>query len=660
MALKTLKIAPDSPLHKNLLTKVRARVQLAQKDRTTIEGKWRRAEEIVLAYVPESDADLLRKNKRENEGDPRYTTIMIPYSYALLMSAHTYWTSVFFGRNPVHQFAGLHGEGEMQVLALEALISYQCEVGEMLAPYYIWLYDSGKYGHGILGHYWTADKIAYGELVEMDKGDGKGPQIYQTTTEIDGYQGNKVYNCSPYDFWHDPRVPMCRFHDGEFCLMRKRMGWGAILRRATAGYFINVDKMKEHITPDKGATDGSSRLARPDFSKVTMDMEDWGGGKADPEKQHPAGMTFLELYVDLVPKEWDLGPSSYPQKWCITITEDLGLIVGASPLSYWHGKFPVDILETEVEGYGLYNRGIPEIMEPIQNTMDWLINSHFFNVRASLNNQFILDPSKIVIKDAQKSGTPGFIWRLRPEAYGQDITKMVHQVPVTDVTRTNMQDIQGMLGIGERTLGVNDQIMGVLAGGGRKTATEVRTSTGFGVNRMKTVTEYMSATGFSSHAMKLVQTSQQMYDAQGKLRIVGDAAQAAGMGFINVTPEAIAGFYNYQQVDGTIPVDRQAQANLWKEILLGLTRMPPQISMSYDMSKIFAWMAQLGGLKNINQMKVQLVPDQVAQQQAQQGNVIPMRPPGGGSGVGSPDSSTTAGLNALQPPTSGPASPGGY
>ena len=153
----------------------------------------------------------------------------------------------------------------------------------------------------------------------------------------------------------------------------------------------------------------------------------------------------------------------------------------------------------------MYTRGIPEIMDGIQNTVDWLINTHFFNVRASLNNQFIVDPSKLVIKDVQNTG-PGFLWRLRPEAYGTDITKMFYQVPVQDITRSNISDFSTMLGIGERTLGVNDQIMGALStGSGRKTATEVRTTTGFGVNRMKTICEYMSASGFSPHSQKLVQ-----------------------------------------------------------------------------------------------------------------------------------------------------------
>jgi hypothetical protein len=644
---RTLKIAEDSKLHEDLVARLTSRFTLADSGQSTRHEAWRRAEESIMAYIPETEADMVRRNKRDS-GDPKYTTIMLPYTYALLMSAHTYWTSVFFARTPVHQFAGRHGEGEMAVQALEALIAYQVEVGEMMAPYYIWLYDAGKYGLGVLGHYWCVETIHYGEIAEFDLGDGRGPQMYQATHEVEGYRGNRSYNISPYDYWHDPRVPATRAQDGEFMIVRKRMGWASILARRDEGYFTNVDKLKEHVSPDKGATAGSSVLARPDFSKDTMN--DKREGRDD---QHPAGMTFLEFYIMLIPKEWGLGPSMFPQKWCLTITEDLGLVVGASPLGYIHGKFPIDVLEPEVEGYGIYNRGIPEIMEPIQNTMDWLINTHFFNVRASMNNQFIVDPSKLVVKDVANSGQPGFVWRLRPEAHGTDIAKMFHQIPVKDATQGYMNDLQHMLGMGERTLGINDQIMGVLAQQGRKTATEVRTSTSFGVNRQKTITEYMSHSGMASHAQKLVQSSQQFYDVEGKLRIVGDAAQTSGPAFMDVTPESIAGFYSFIPVDGTLPVDRIAQANMWKEILIGATRMPPQIGQTYDFGKIFAWMAQLSGLKNINQMKVQVVPDEMAQQQAAAGNVVPLRNPallGGPPGQGSPSASTAAGLNALAPP----------
>jgi hypothetical protein len=646
--MRTIKVDPNSPLHERLVSRVSSRIIMAEKGNAQRHDKWQRAEEMVMAYVPESEADAVRRNDRESNGNPRYTTIMIPYTYGLLMSAHTYWTSVFFARNPIHQFAGLHGETEMQIQALEALIAYQNDVGEMLAPYYIWLYDAGKYGHGVTGTYWCEETVHYGEIAEMDLGDGKGPQLFQATHELPGYKGNKCYNISPYDFNHDPRVPLTRFQDGEFCVVTCRLGWNKILERAEQGYYINLDQLNTASTLDRNQNLGSSALVRPDFSQQWIDAKNDNG---EPEK-HPAGAVIKEVYIRLIPKEWGIGVSNFPQLWCISITEDYKTIVGCSPLGYIHDKFPVDVCEMEVEGYGLFNRGIPEIMEGVQNTMDWLINTHFFNVRAAMNNQFIMDPSKLVIKDIANSHQPGFVWRLRPEAFGTDINKMFMQIPVSDVTRQHMVDLQGMLGIGERTLGINDQIMGVLNQGGRKTATEVRTSTGFGVNRQKTITEWMSATGFSNHAKKLVANSQQFYQYEAKMRIVGDLALTAGPGFIDVKPEDISGWYLPLPVDGTLPIDRMAQANLWKEVLMGITRMPPQISMSYDMNKIFAWMASLGGLKNINQMKVQMGDPAQLAAQAAAGNVVPI---GAAKGLPAPGAtqSTQTGLNALAPPPAG-------
>jgi hypothetical protein len=639
----TLTIKKEDKKHQKLLDRIQSRFKLAERGQQTRHDKWTRAEEITLAYIPESEADAARKSARSVSGIQTYTTIQIPYSYALLMSSHTYWTSVFFARNPIHQYSGRHGEGEMQIQALEALIGYQVEVGMMTGPYYIWLYDAGKYGVGILGQYWDVEKIHYGQIVEIpDPGAPEKFILAQMTQEVDGYRGNRVYNVAPYDFFPDPRFPVGRFQEGEFCFVRKRMGWSAILRRADQGYFMNVDYLKEHAkdhATDKSKSQGSDLLERPDFGNMLI---------YDNEREHPAGMTFLEMYVELVPDEWSLGSSRFPQKWCFTVTEDMGLIVGASPLGYIHGKFPFDVLEPEVEAYGLYNRGLPEIMEPIQQTMDWLVNSHFYNVRAALNNQFIVDPSKLVIKDAKNAG-PGFIWRLRPEAYGTDIRSMFHQVQVNDVTRSHMADFQAMLGIGEKTLGVNDQIMGALSGG-RKTATEIRTSTGFGVNRLKTVSEYMSATGFAPHSQKLVQSSQQYYDAEAKLKRVGTLAEFAGPNFLDVTPDMISGFFDFVPIDGTMPVDRMAQANLWKEIFANLQRMPPQIMQEYDIGKMFGWMAQLSGLKNIQQFKIQVVPDASIPPQVAAGNVIPMglpKPgPGGVAGVAPGNSaSTAAGLN---------------
>ena len=93
------------------------------------------------------------------------------------------------------------------------------------------------------------------------------------------------------------------------------------------------------------------------------------------------------------------------------------------------------------------------------------------------------------------------------------------------------------------------------------------------------------------------------------------------------------GFYDFVPVDGTLPVDRFAQANLWKELFAQLRNFP-QIMMQYDMGRIFEHVAQLSGIKNMGQFRVEVAGDEQLASQAQQGNVIPLA---GGSTEGRQD-----------------------
>ena len=614
---QTRNISPknDKKLHDRLCTMLADRIRIAEREQQKQHDVWRMAEDMILTYVPASDMDNARKNKRRG-GEPTYTTMLVPYTYAVLMSSHTYWTSVFFARSPVHQYAGRHGEGEQKTQALEALISYNVDVGGMMGPYYIQLYDAGKYGVGVVGEYWDKETIQTSYIVEED---GK----VQVTEEIDGYEGGRIYNVSPWDFLPDPRVAVGRYQSGEFVAIKRRFMWNDLVRRKRQGYITNLD----FVTSSRGTeypqqTDNLSVLERPI-------EEDFLLQDASSDVKHPSLVNGYEVYVDLIQKDWGLGQAEFPEKWVFTLTADKKLLLGAQPLGMRHGRFPFSVMEIEVEGYGAWNRGIPEIIEPVQNTIDWLLNVHFFNTRAILNNLFLVDPSRVVMRDLM-SPTPGGVIRLKPEAYGTDLRTMFYQVPIADVTRSNFSDIGEMLQIGERTLGVNDQIMGAIQSGGRKTATEVRTATGFGVNRQKTITEYLSATAFAPHSQRLVQMAQQYYTGDKKLRIVGSLAQEAGQGFLDVTPDAISGFYDFVPVDGTLPIDRFAQVNMWTQIVQGMAKTP-EVWMQYDIGKIFAWMATLSGVKNLNQFKkpqMMLQDPAMLEAQARQGNIVPIRPGG--------------------------------
>ena len=164
--------------------------------------------------------------------------------------------------------------------------------------------------------------------------------------------------------------------------------------------------------------------------------------------------------------------------------------------------------------------------------------------------------------------------------------------------------------------------MGMVNTSGRKTATEVRTSTSFGVNRIKTLCEMASVSGFGPLVQKMIQASQQLYEGGKKHRLVGDL-ESFSPTFLEVEPEAIMGFYDYVPVDGTLPVDRYAQAQLWTN-LLQQTMAMPQVVQQYDIAKIYAWVASLAGLKNIQQFRLQAMDPGLLAQQAQLGNVVPV------------------------------------
>jgi hypothetical protein len=623
----TRKIPHGSDVERFILQELRRKVKLWESGTVSKRAKWRDAEERVLAFLPEREVDSIRRTSREG-GLPQYTTIQIPYSFAVVMASHTYLSSVFMGRNPVFQYDGLHGETQQQTQAVEALVAYQVTVGEMIKYLYTWLYDALKYGEGMIGLFWDERINVISNIIEQPQIDeysglptGQKMERLQLSQPVRSYAGNRIYNVEPQSFIWDTRFPLREFQRGEFCGELRRVPWNEIIRRKKLGYYMNTECLPparsgyEYTT---AAEEGSSQLERPEtFSQIPSEA-------SSSESEHPVLVELYQLAVEIIPNEWRLSESDFPEKWVFTFSSDYRTLIGAQPLGALHCRFPYSNIPLEPEGYGLTTRGLPEILEPVQNTVDWLINTHFYNVRASLNDRWVVDPSRVVLKDALDP-LPGKLIRLRPEAYGSDPRTAIAQFPASNVTQGHVAtDFPMMFGLGERISGVSDQIMGMLESGGRKTATEVRTSTSFGINRLKTQAEFASACGWDPLSLMLVANSQQYFDMDLKLRIAGDLVNDAGPGFIQVNPDIIAGNFSFVPVDGTLPIDRNAQFQQWMQ-MLQILGSAPQLGMGYDLGGIFSWMAKLGGLKNISQFKVQITPDQILQQQMQAGNSVPMQ-----------------------------------
>jgi hypothetical protein len=95
-----------------------------------------------------------------------------------------------------------------------------------------------------------------------------------------------------------------------------------------------------------------------------------------------------------------------------------------------------------------------------------------------------------------------------------------------------------------------------------------------------------------------------------KFAVAGNTMQTAQK-FIEVSPQSIAGNFDMVPVDGALPIDRLAQASLWKEVIAQVGRSP-QIAQAWDLNGMLMHTMMLAGERNIDRFKINVLPPGVA------------------------------------------------
>ncbi len=625
LSLEEGKIRHGSALHQKIIDAVKTRRDLSDRKMKNFHRQWDDADDSMKAYIHEKDVDKKRKDKKRYEGEVDYVTLEVPYTYAIVMTAHTYYTSTMLSRTPVWQFTGRHGESQDSIMGIEAIMDYQLKNGFQLPVLYNWLYDLARYSLGVVGVYWDRDEKVISRYEKKQQTVLGIPFGAPKTTRVEeivlGYEGNCLFNVRPYDFYPDPRVAIWNFQKGEFCIRNTSEGYHDLIAttHSNPGYYINLDALGSVLRDQRGndLTQGSSRIELPLQPGEASDVPG------------PGFIKITDAYIKLIPSVWGLGDSKRVELWCFHIAED-SVVIRAAPLGLYHNMFPFSVMEGNFGSEEFAKFGMTEVIRPMTDILTWLVNSHFYNVRRVLNNQLVVDPSKIVLKDLTKPGQR--VIRLKPGAYGQDVRTAVHQLMQTDVTHNHLNDVAVIEQMIQRVSAVVDNIMGQVNTSGRKTATEVRNATGFSTGRLRTPVEYNSGLGWSPLAQMMISNTQQLMSQERQFAVAGNTLEAAQR-YLQATPELIAGNYDFVPVTGEMPVDRLAQANLWKELLMGIAKNPA-IAGSWDFNGILAHTMKLSGERNIDRFRIQLGSPQALAQQAQAGNVIPIGGKSGGNGRG--------------------------
>jgi hypothetical protein len=424
----------------------------------------------------------------------------------------------------------------------------------------------------------------------------------------------------------DPTVSSVDIQKGEYLGWVERSNYMTLLNDESKlnSNLFNVRYLKEKKNRRSVfALDQSDRQTRHGGSShLTHDMS----GTLNP-------VDIIKMYITLIPKDWELSDSEYPEKWYFELASD-DIIIACEKADHNHGLYPIAVASPEFDGYSPTPIGRLEVLYGLQHTLDFMFSSHVANIRKSLNDMLVVDPYLVNIEDL-KDPKPGKLIRLRRPAWGRGVDKVVQQLAITDITRANIADSAYITQWMDRISGADQSMQGALrmSGPERLTMGEFQGTRSSAVSRLQRLAMLIGVQFMQDIGTLFAAHTQQYMSQDTYVKVVGKYEQQLNSVFgkkerVRVTPYDLAISYDLIVRDGSIPGGNFSQS--WIELfkVIGTT---PELMQQFDITRIFMYIANQFGAKNVEDFKrtvdqtnVNVLPDNVVESQAKAGNFVPV------------------------------------
>jgi len=619
-----LNLDPKSDFHEELRSKIWARAVESRRVISKRFSSWNEIDKILTTYIPLSDKEEMVKNKDSRKP----VSIIFPYSYSNLESLLTYMSMAFI-QDPIFQYEGVEPDDTIGAILMELIIRLHCYKTKVPLALHTVFRDAFAYGIGIGMPGWVRRygrrPIKTSIITESGLGVSQSNDVEYVEDLI--FEGNDLTNIDPYLWLPDPSVSSDKIQEGEFVGWIDRDNYMNMLsEEASNTNVFNVRYLR-------AKTDKRSSLAVDE----SMREHKFGGSS----KSMRQGMTSttnpvdnINMYINLIPSEWGLGPSEYPEKWFFRLSAD-DIITRCERANHYHGMYPMAVASPEYDGYSITPIGRLEVLKGLQKTLDWLFNSHVANVRKSLNDMLVVDPYLVNINDL-KDPEPGKLIRLRRPAWGHGVKDVVAQLAVNDITRSNVADSAFITQWMDRISGADQSMAGVIrqTGPDRLTKGEFQGTRTSAISRLQMIATIISyqfmqdiGTMFAVHTQQYMSKATTVkitgrYEEQLKAQFGSNATRA------RVSPLDLAISYDLIIRDGSIPGGNFSDA--WIQ-LFDIIAKQPELHQTFDITRMFTYIAtQLGAKnvedfkRNINRVQPTQMPDEEALRQAEAGNIVPL------------------------------------
>jgi hypothetical protein len=553
--------------------------------------RWNYAEQRIQAWTPVQDYKRIMDGCLTREGyldsPPEPVSVIVPYSYATLHAAATFISQVLLGQKPVFPLIAARGTETDRARLMETALQSNLDASRGQETLWQLCWDPLIYGFGAAKNAWEERT---GQTIRWVAG------RRETATETT-FAGNVTSAIDPYAFRPDPRVPIhqCNLR-GDFMFCEEQVSETVLKDLEKDGMLKWVDAAISKDTANRNRNTSLEQNRR----RIKIGIR----GEALENPVNVIGFrTLREGTVRLVPKDWKFGDSDRSELWKFTWMERQ--IIQAEPLGMIHSMHPMVATEPSSFGHDFMSISMHDMIGPFQDILSWLVSSRMENVRTAINNQFVADPSRVEVNDVRASPI-GRIIRLKQTAIGLPVKEAIMQLMVNDVTTGHISDIQVMRILADTITGVNDNMRGIQTAGGRRSATEARMAMQNGASRLSQMAIRVSAQAFQPLCQQMIMNIQQFMPDKMWVETTGDDGSPASTA---ITPDMIVGQFNFQVSDGTLPYDKTALVETWKEIMFGVAQ-DPELRQAYPITEIFRYVATLGGAKNIDQFRRQLPPPQ--------------------------------------------------
>jgi hypothetical protein len=599
------KLNSNDDFHSFILDHLTTRIKMSERAMQKFYQRWQVNERKVQAYIVLKEDDKVLKEMNETGKPPVAVDIVVPYAYATIVTIVTYLLHTFCGRRPMFQLGSNSGEAENARMSMETLLQWNVDHERLIAQLFQFFMDGQIYGVGIMRTAWKEEK-RYRTIWTNEK---------KTRDLKTVFQGTALDAIDPYMFFPDPRVPMVRLaREGEFQFCRSFLGKHLLKELEFAGKIKGVDRAGE-------LTDREMETYSQSLRGLMSEGDPTPGRNQEEGHKVASFMRVDQGTCVIIPQELGLGPEPFPKKWLFTVLNGKR-VVQAEPFDTDHDLHPIAINEPYTLGYSFGQPGMADMVGPLQDVLSWFVNSHMQNVRSAIHNMFAVDPSKIEVNDILNPG-PGKVIRLKRSAYGQDVKTAIQQLAVTDVTRSHIGDLSMLMRLADGLTGVTDNLRGLQDSGGRKTATEVRTSGEAAASRLAAQARLISAQGMVDMVQMMICNFQQY----SSMEFAGEILGMEELTKFHIKPQQISGDFYLPVHDGTLPLDRVQMMDIWKEIFLTLIQSPPEMGLAqqYNAPAIFEYVAKLGGIQNLSSFKTPQAPPGAPPMMP--GNIVPASEP---------------------------------